>query len=144
VVRLLPDRANVVATASPAPPNDAIAIGRDLSANLAAFPKGAAYLIAAPFPWLARSQNELATIPEMLIWYLTEALAIVGVVHLVRRRDFRYAYGALVLAGVAFVLILAEGNVGTLLRHRAMIIPEAVALASVGAVVMWRRVMGSP
>src|SRR5205823_5301012 len=123
---------NVVATATPAPASSEIGATRDVITNLTYLPIGITYVLGAPFPWTVRTLGDLATLPDTLLWYACAVLALVGLLDLVRRRDYRYVYGLIMLGGVGLVLSLAEGNVGTLVRHRAMLIPEVVVLASVG------------
>ena len=97
-------------------------------------------MIEAPNPLSARTLSDLATIPEMLMWYGVEFFAIWGLVLLMRRRRYEFAYGLLIVAGVGLVLSLFEGNAGTLLRHRAMMIPWVAVLAAVGGSDFWNRV----
>ncbi len=97
--------------------------------NLQHIPVGAIYVLGAPFPWQARTASEIAVIPDMLLWYLTAALALVGLVDLARRREADALLVALTVLGLGTVLALIEGNTGTLFRHRAMLIPLACALA---------------
>lgn len=121
---------NIVSVAPPS--EEGLSIQRGLAENVAHLPIGILYVVGAPFPVAARTLGQAATIPEMLLWYLTIALALSGLVALASRRHFGYAYGILVLLAVGLVLSLVEGNVGTLVRHRAMLIPFAVTLAAIG------------
>lgn len=102
---------------------------------LAYLPKGMIYALAAPFPWTAQTITELLTIPEMLLWYVLVVLAIL--VGWQARRRWR-ALASLVgyLVGTFLVLALVEGNVGTLFRHRAMLLPFVFMLAAPGVVAL--------
>lgn len=131
-VDLRTDMANVVSNPVARPADDTLQLQRGIADSVGHLPTGVLHLVAAPFPFAARSLYEVATIPEMLLWYISLALAAVGAAALVRARDFRFAYGVIILAGLALVLSLVEGNVGTLLRHRAMLIPFVLVLAAVG------------
>jgi hypothetical protein len=95
------------------------------------------YVLFAPFPWAARRPRELALIPEMLAWYAVLTLAVLGLVAC-RRERWREMF-MLVSYGGGMVLIfsLIEGNVGTIFRHRAMLMPPTFALAGLGLV--WLR-----
>jgi hypothetical protein len=124
-----------VTTAVPitAQPDDvALAPGRTLTY----LPIGLAYAIFAPFPLFARRLQEIVAAPEMLVWY---ALVAGGATTIwrERRRWFDLAPLVLVIGGLMVVLALAEGNVGTLFRHRAMVIPFAASLASPSFVAVW-------
>lgn len=131
VVVLVPDARNVIAEVPAAPP-DPTGFHLGLAESLIYFPTGLLFFLTAPFPLRARSASELAAIPEMLLWYVTVVLALYGLFRLLRGRNYRYAFGALALGGIAIVLSLAEGNAGTLIRHRAMTIVFVVVFAAVG------------
>ena len=65
----------------------------------------------------------------MLLWYL----ALGGALFVLIR--YRRAWGTLVpliffVGGTLIIFALAEGNVGTLFRHRAMVVPFVLILAS--------------
>lgn len=92
-------------------------------------PKTLAYVLFAPFPWSARRVLDLLFIPEMLLWYLALAGCALALVRY-RRSWRRLAPLVLFAAGILLVLVLAEGNVGTLFRHRAMVIPVVLIIAS--------------
>lgn len=131
-VVVAPQARNIVSTPAPQT-QDALAFSRDLMATLVHLPVGLLALLVSPFPPLARTWGELLAAPEMLVWYATLALALIGVRQLGAQARARFAYGLIASAMIATVLILFEGNLGTLVRHRAMVIPFAVALAGVGA-----------
>ena len=124
-------------TASTAPADDlALAPGRTLSY----LPTGFAYAVLAPVPFGSRRLQELLTAPEMLLWY---ALVVAGVVTIWRERRRWRSLAPIVLfiGGLMTVLALAEGNVGTLFRHRGMVVPFAAILASPSllAAIRWLR-----
>ncbi|MSQ37872.1 MAG: hypothetical protein EXR61_06125, partial [Chloroflexi bacterium] len=104
--------------------------------TLAHIPRGLAYAVLAPFPWEVRRTADLATIPEMLAWYLLFTLAVWSLWRF-RRHWWLLVPFALYVAGLLAVFTLAEGNVGTLYRHRSMIIPAVAVLASPGLVALW-------
>jgi hypothetical protein len=96
---------------------------------LAYLPTGVAYALFAPVPWSITRGHDLLTAPEMLIWYVLLATAVVT---LVRFRARWWLMLPLVLFVAAFTaaMALTEGNVGTAYRHRAMIIPFVIVLAA--------------
>lgn len=92
-------------------------------------PKGVAYVLFAPFPWVATRALDVLPMPEMLLWYLALAGAILTAVRY--RTSWRSLTPfVLFISGILLILALAEGNVGTLYRHRAMVIPFVLILAS--------------
>lgn len=113
------------------------AVEDPFKANLGHLPIGVAYVLGAPFPWAARTLSDVATIPDMLLWYVLAILAVVGAAGLVRRQVWGAMMIMLAALGIGAVLALAEGNVGTLFRHRAMLIPLACALAAEPTFDLW-------
>lgn len=107
--------------------------GDDVRRSLSHFPRGALLLIGAPFPWDLVAPSRWILIPEMLLWYPTVLAALVGLGLLWTRRTWSALYVVLVGLGIAGILSLAEGNLGTLVRHRGMVIPFAVIIASCAA-----------
>jgi hypothetical protein len=90
--------------------------------------------VVVPAPWSVSSAGELAMIPQQLAWYLFVAGAIAGAA-VGLRRD---AWLTCILAGYALagLAIIApnSGNVGTLVRHRDMIVPFVLWLGALGLV----------
>jgi hypothetical protein len=118
---------------------DETSVEGSLLTNLRQLPIGVTYTLLAPFPWTARTLEQFATIPEMLLWYLCLAAALVGFTVLLRRRDTRYAHGVAAIIGLTIVLSLISANTGTLIRSRAMLIPYVVLLSAVGVEWSFRR-----
>lgn len=108
-----------------------------LRRNLTYLPQGALLLIGAPFPW-ELTASRLIVLPEMLAWYLAVALAFSGLVILWRRRSWNALYVVALGLLIGAVLSLAEGNLGTLVRHRGMLVPYALIIAGC-AVASWPR-----
>ena len=107
----------------------AMAIGANTSFADQPLAIRAVYVLLAPFPWSPRRALDLLAAPEMIIWY---GVLIAALFTIVRRvRSWRtLAPLILLVGGVLLVFLLAEGNVGTLFRHRAMVIPFVVILAA--------------
>ncbi|MCC7368993.1 MAG: glycosyltransferase family 39 protein [Chloroflexi bacterium] len=95
-------------------------------------PKVLPYVLWGPFPWMARSAREFAVIPETLVWYGMQILIVAGLIG--RRRDrWRELFLPLAFcAGLSCIFSLIEGNVGTIYRHRAMLLLPAFAMAGLG------------
>jgi len=92
-------------------------------------PTGVFYALAAPFPWQATTRADIVTVPEMLAWYLILLAAIVAT-WTARGRWRELFIIVAAAAGVFAILAVAEGNTGTLFRHRAMLYPFVFILAS--------------
>lgn len=105
------------------------ATGDSLRRTLRHLPCAAAYVLFAPFPWSLRRPLDALPIPEMLLWYLA---LFGGTFVLIRRWRSWRSFVPLVffVGGTLLVFMLAEGNVGTLFRHRAMVIPFVIIAAS--------------
>ena len=86
----------------------------------------------APFPWQVGSMSQIAVMPEMLLYYLLLPAVFSG-----WRFIMRYKIkegGIIILYIIIMMLVLAfiEGNIGTLFRHRAMVLPFLFILIGVG------------
>jgi hypothetical protein len=112
--------------------NVATSVEGSIRTNLSFLPFGMLFTLTAPFPWTARTLEQFATIPEMLLWYLIVLAALAGVVSMLARRDLRFAQGLTAGGGIFVILSLIEANAGTLVRSRDMLIPYVVILAAVG------------
>ncbi len=97
-------------------------------------PRVLPYVLFAPFPWAARRPRDLAAVPEMLAWYLVEVLVVVALVAYGRRRWRELFLPAAFGGGLVLIFSIIEGNVGTIFRHRSMLMPPAFVLAGLGLV----------
>ena len=90
--------------------------------------------VLVPLPWQAGSRGTLALLPQQLAWYVMCAAACAGCAVGLRRAPWLTC----VLAGSALagLLIIApnSGNVGTLMRHRDLIVPFVLWLGGLGVV----------
>jgi hypothetical protein len=84
-------------------------------------PLGFTYLMLAPFPWQLGSLRQAITIPEMIVWWCSIPLMIVGLIYTIKNR-LRNAIAVLIFT---LMLTLAysifQGNVGTAYRQRTQI-----------------------
>lgn len=95
--------------------------------------RGVMAFVLVPLPWEMASRAELATLPQQLLWYLLELLALVGVVAGLRRNVLVTSLLVASVVAPAGIIALHDGNVGTLVRHRDAVLPFVVWLSAVGA-----------
>lgn len=94
--------------------------------------RAAKSFLLTPLPWEMRSTGELVSLPEHLVWYLMLVLAPIGFVAGWKRSPML----ACILTGYAIptaaTLAVTNGNVGTLLRLRALVTPQLVWIGAIG------------
>ncbi|KKN61951.1 hypothetical protein LCGC14_0517200 [marine sediment metagenome] len=77
-----------------------------------------------PYVWKVRDWQDIAVIPQMLLWYIAFPLSIIGVFKLLQGNPH---FGAVALVFTVILLtgamVLTKGNEGTLVRHRDMLTP---------------------
>jgi hypothetical protein len=100
-----------------------------------------AYLVT-PLPWQIATKGELAYLPEQILWYALIALAPLGVYAGYRRDAVVTCLLVGYLAPTALAVALTTGNVGTLIRHRTLIVPYLVWLSAMGAWAAISRIAG--
>jgi hypothetical protein len=92
------------------------------------------HFIIEPIPWRVVSKFELAYLPELVIWYVTVLLVPFGLIAGFRRDRLLTC----VLAGYSFIsagiVALNSGNIGTLVRHRALVAPYLGWISALGLV----------
>jgi hypothetical protein len=106
---------------------------------LSAIPIGVTYLLFAPFPWQIANLRQSITLPEMVIWWASFPLLVLGL-------WFTFSYRmrqALPILIFTTMLTLAysifQGNVGTAYRQRSQILVFYFIFVAVGAVLLKER-----
>ena len=94
-----------------------------LTGMLFYMPKGVAFFMLSPFPWMIRNARQAMSLPELGVWYIIVPMATIQII----RESFKR------IASIAPILIpficisvaygLVEGNAGTANRHRGQITP---------------------
>jgi len=92
-----------------------------------------ASFIATPLPWSAVSVRELAYVPEQLVWYVLVLLLPIGVVAGWKRDPASIAVLVGYLVPTSIVIALTNGNVGTIVRLRGMVMIIVVWVSAIGA-----------
>jgi 4-amino-4-deoxy-L-arabinose transferase-like glycosyltransferase len=109
------------------------------SGALSAIPLGLTYLLFAPFPWQLASLRQSITLPEMIIWWASFPLLVLGLWFTIKHR-LRQSLPILIFT---FMLTLAysvfQGNVGTAYRQRSQLLVFYFIFVSVGYVLLKER-----
>jgi hypothetical protein len=95
------------------------------------------YVLWSPYPWAGTRLRDLAVLPESLAWYAVQILSVVALLVYGRTRWRDFFLPVVYVGGLVFVFSIIESNVGTIYRHRAMLLPAAFPLAAMGALWVW-------
>jgi 4-amino-4-deoxy-L-arabinose transferase-like glycosyltransferase len=88
--------------------------------------------VAVPLPWQMRSPFELAYLVEQVLWYAMVLLLPIGIAAGLKR-DVLVSSILLGHLTVSVMLVaVTSGNIGTLVRHRALAMPYIVWFAGLG------------
>lgn len=102
--------------------------------------RGAMAFVLVPLPWDVHSLSGLVYLPQQIIWYVLLVCAAFGL-PVAWRRD---ALVTSIICGYALVglVVIApnSGNVGTLVRHRDLILPFVAWIGAVGVICIAARV----
>jgi len=101
---------------------------------------GVSFLLT-PLPWQAVSLRELVYVPEQLVWYAMLALLPIGMVAGWRRDAATTAMLIGYLMPTSMILALTNGNVGTLVRLRGMVMVILVWVSALGLCALIERVL---
>ena len=109
------------------------------SGALSAVPLGMTYLLFAPFPWQLASLRQSITLPEMIIWWLSFPLLVLGVWFTLSYR-LRQALPILIFTSMlTLAYSIFQGNIGTAYRQRSQILVFYFIFVAVGAVLFKER-----
>ena len=115
-----------------------------MTGAVSAVPRGLLYLLFAPFPWELGSLRQAITLPEMLVWWASFPMLVLGLWFSIKYR-LRQVLPILIFT---FMLSLAysvfQGNVGNAYRERAQLLMFYFIFAAVGYVLMYERGAGRP
>ena len=88
--------------------------------------------VVQPLPWTIESRSTLAYLPEHMIWLTLVALIPIGLVAGLRLDPILTAVLAAHASVVVLIVAMTSGNVGTLIRHRGLVLPYVVWLSMLG------------
>lgn len=103
--------------------------------------RAAGTYLLLPLPWQIETRGELTYLPEQLFWYTMLLLAPAGAVAAFRRDRLVAALLIAYVLPTAAVVAMTTGNVGTLIRHRTLIVPYLVWISAMGFSVVMARLV---
>ncbi len=106
---------------------------------IGAIPVGMIYLLFAPFPWQVTNLRQSITLPEMIVWWASFPLLVLGAYFTIRYR-LRQALPILIFTSMlTLAYSVFQGNVGTAYRQRSQILVFYFIFVAVGYVLMKER-----
>ena len=106
------------------------------SGALAALPIGLTYLMLAPFPWQLASLRQMITLPEMMVWWSSLPLLVLGGWFTIKHRLREIAPILIFTTLLTLTYSIAQGNVGTAYRQRAQLLVFYFVFVAVGFVLV--------
>jgi hypothetical protein len=103
--------------------------------------RSAVAFITVPLPWQATGPFELLYMPEQVAWYLIVGLAVGGLATAWRLDRLFASLLVGYVVPMAALLAAINGNVGTLVRLRELVVRFMVWIAAVGLVVLVQHLM---
>jgi hypothetical protein len=103
---------------------------------LSVIPTGFVYLMFAPFPWQVANLRQSITIPEMVVWWGSFPLLVLGVWFTIKHRLRQALPILLFTAMLTLAYSVFQGNVGTAYRQRSQILVFYFIFVGVGAVLV--------
>ena len=109
------------------------------SGALAAIPIGLFYLLFAPLPWQLTSMRQMITLPEMIIWWISFPLLVLGLWFTIKHRLRQISPILLFMTLLTLGYSVFQGNVGTAYRQRAQLLVFYFIFVAVGLVLFKER-----
>jgi hypothetical protein len=103
---------------------------------LSAIPLGLTYLMLAPFPWQLGSMRQLITLPEMVVWWASLPLLVLGLWFAIKYRLREVAPILIFMTLLTLSYSILMGNVGTAYRQRAQLLIFYFIFAAIGFVLV--------
>lgn len=106
------------------------------SGALSSIPIGLLYLLFAPFPWQVTSLRQIITLPEMIIWWASFPMLVLGIWFSIKYRLRQISPILIFTVMLSLAYSVFQGNVGTAYRQRAQLLVFYFIFAAVGYVLM--------
>ena len=115
--------------------------GRDVdvsttSGALSTIPMGILYLLFAPFPWQVVSLRQSITLPEMVIWWASFPMLVLGLWFAIKYRLRMISPILVFTIMLTLSYSVFQGNVGTAYRQRAQLLVFYFIFVAVGFVLL--------
>ena len=115
--------------------------GRDVdvsstSGALSTIPMGVLYLLFAPFPWQITSLRQSITLPEMVVWWASFPLLVLGLWFAIKYRLRMISPILIFTVMLTLAYSVFQGNVGTAYRQRAQLLVFYFIFVAVGFVLI--------
>jgi 4-amino-4-deoxy-L-arabinose transferase-like glycosyltransferase len=104
---------------------------------LRAIPLGMLYLLFAPFPWEVTNLRQSITIPEMIVWWLSFPMLVVGLWFTIKYRLRQVSPILLFTTMLTLAYSVFQGNVGTAYRQRSQLLVFYFVFVAVGYTLIW-------
>jgi hypothetical protein len=106
---------------------------------IATIPLGLVYLLFAPFPWQLASLRQSITFPEMIIWWASFPLLVLGIWYSIKYRLRQISPILIFTTMLSLAYSVFQGNVGTAYRQRAQLLVFYFIFVAVGFVLLKER-----
>jgi 4-amino-4-deoxy-L-arabinose transferase-like glycosyltransferase len=103
---------------------------------LSAIPIGMLYLLFAPFPWQIVSLRQSITLPEMIVWWASFPMLILGLWFSIKYRLRQISPILIFTVMLSLAYSVFQGNVGTAYRQRAQLLVFYFIFVAVGYVLL--------
>ena len=109
------------------------------SGAISAIPVGMVYLLFAPFPWQLGSLRQSITLPEMVVWWVSFPLFMLGLWFTIKFR-LRQALPILIFTVMlTLAYSIFQGNIGTAYRQRSQLLVFYFIFVATGFVLLKER-----
>lgn len=106
------------------------------SGALSSIPVGLVYLLFAPFPWQVISLRQSITLPEMIVWWASFPMLVLGLWFSIRYRLRMMSPILIFTVLLSLGYSVFQGNVGTAYRQRAQLLVFYFIFVAVGYVLV--------
>jgi len=106
---------------------------------ISVIPLGVVYLLFAPFPWQFSTLRQSITLPEMIVWWFSFPLLVLGMWYSIKHRLRQVSPIVIFTSMLTLVYSIFQGNVGTAYRQRSQLLVFYFIFVAVGAVIMKER-----